>query len=64
MTTPRYPSGCAAGSKVSGQAAVAYAADSAYAWVVNFNNGNVNNDHRDNDYHARAVRGPVSVPGQ
>ena len=42
----------------------AFAADSAYAWVVFFSYGNVNGGHRDGDFLARAVRGPVSVPGQ
>ena len=52
MTTPRYPTGCAAGSQVHGDAS-----DSSYAWIVNFNNGNANNYHRDNNNaFVRAVR--------
>jgi RNA-directed DNA polymerase len=56
MTTPRYPlQGCSAGSQVRGDAS-----SSDYAWCVNFNNGNVNNNHRDNNNaFVRAVR---SVP--
>jgi RNA-directed DNA polymerase len=55
MTTPRYPQGCAAGSQVRGDA---WSSD--YAWIVNFNNGNANNNHRDNNNaFVRAVR---SVP--
>ena len=42
----------------------AFAAGSAYAWVVYFGFGLVNFDHRGYGCHARAVRGPVSVPGQ
>src|SRR5688572_23112751 len=55
MTTPRYPSGCTAGSQAHGDA---WSSD--YAWIVNFNNGNANNDHRSNNNgFVRAVR---SVP--
>ncbi len=55
MTTPRYPSGCSAGSQVSGEA---WSSD--HAWCVDFNNGNVNNNHRNNaNACVRAVR---SVP--
>ena len=50
MTKQRYTVGdCAARSKVHG--------DAAYVWVVNFNNGNVNDYHRDNNNaFGRAVR--------
>jgi retron-type reverse transcriptase len=52
MTTPRYPtSGCAAGSQVRGEA---WSSD--HAWIVNFNNGNVNNNDRNNNAFVRAVR--------
>jgi RNA-directed DNA polymerase len=52
MTTPRYPKGCPAGSQAHGDA---WSSD--YAWIVSFNNGNANNDHRDNNNAlARAVR--------
>jgi retron-type reverse transcriptase len=53
MTTPRYATkGCAAGSQVRGDAW-----SSAHAWCVDFNNGNVNNNHRDNNNaFVRAVR--------
>ena len=52
MTTPRYPSGCAAGSQVRGEAS-----DSSYAWVVNFSYGYALNYHRDNNNaFVRAVR--------
>ena len=55
MTTPRYPMGCPAGSKVRRDA---WSSD--YAWIVNFNNGNANNNNRDNNNGlVRAVR---SVP--
>jgi len=54
MTKPRYPHpGCAAWSQVYGEAA---AWSSASAWFVNFNNGNVNNNHRNNNGFALAVR--------
>jgi len=33
-----------------------YAGNEAYAWCQNFNNGNQNNNHKDNEYRARAVR--------
>jgi RNA-directed DNA polymerase len=53
MTTPRYQHGCAAGSQVRGDA---WSSD--YAWIVSFNNGNANNNHRDNNSaFVRAVRG-------
>jgi retron-type reverse transcriptase len=54
MTTPRYPQGCPARSQVRGRAA-AWSPES-YAWNVNFNNGNVNNNHRNNTGFALAVR--------
>ncbi|WP_346839792.1 RNA-directed DNA polymerase [Microbulbifer sp. SAOS-129_SWC] len=47
MTTSHYQDGCPTGSKERGNAAV---------WVVNFNNGNVNNNHRNNNACVRAVR--------
>lgn len=47
MTMPHYQSGCSAGSQERGNAAV---------WVVNFNNGNVNDNHRNNNGCVRAVR--------
>jgi len=47
MTTPHYQKGCVAGSQEHGNTAV---------WVVNFNNGNVNNNHRNNNGCVRAVR--------
>jgi RNA-directed DNA polymerase len=52
MTKPRYPAGCAAGSKVRAIAS----SPGDYAWYVNFNNGNSNYDHQDNEYYVRAVR--------
>jgi RNA-directed DNA polymerase len=66
MTKLRYADmGCAAGSQVCGSAGSPYAGDPAYAWIVNFNNGNSNNDHRDNDgAFVRAVRGPAARPGE
>ncbi len=51
MTTPRYPMGCAAESKERRDAS-----DSSYAWGVNFNNGNVNINNRNNNGFVRAVR--------
>ena len=57
MTTPRYPSGCAAGSQAHGLAA----SPSDYAWGVNFNNGNSDWNHQDNTGFVRAVRS-VAVP--
>ncbi len=54
MTKPRYPHpGCAAWSQVYGEAA---AWSPASAWNVNFNNGNVNNNHRISHGFALAVR--------
>ncbi|AOH36851.1 reverse transcriptase domain-containing protein [Luteimonas sp. JM171] len=53
MTKLSYPFGWGAGSQVSGEAA---AWSSSAAWNVNFNNGNVNNNHRNNDGFALAVR--------
>ncbi len=54
MTKQRYPHpGCATWSQVYGEAA---AWSSAAAWNVNFNNGNVNNNHRNNNGFALAVR--------
>ncbi len=47
MTMSRYQDGCSAGSQEHGKTAV---------WVVNFNNGNVNNNHRNNNGCVRAVR--------
>lgn len=47
MMTPSYLHGCSAGSQEHGKTAV---------WVVNFNNGNVNNNHRNNNACVRAVR--------
>jgi RNA-directed DNA polymerase len=52
MTGPHYLSSCAGESQDRGDAS-----PSAYAWAVNFNNGNANNYHRDNDCRVRAVRG-------
>ena len=52
MTTPCYPfDGCAAGSQVCGDAW-----SSGSAWIVNFNNGNANNNDRNNKACVRAVR--------
>ena len=51
MTKPRYQHGCTAGSKE-----LRDASDSSNAWGVNFNNGNVNNNHRNNTGFVRAVR--------
>ncbi len=33
-----------------------YADNTDNAWIVNFNNGNVNNDNKDNEYYVRPVR--------
>ena len=55
MTTPRYPNGCAAGSQVRGDAG-----SSRSVWIVNFNNGNVNNNDRNNRAFARPCR--VAAP--
>jgi len=52
MTKPRYPDGCAAGSKVRGIAG----SPADYAWYVNFNNGNSNWNDQDNENYVRAVR--------
>lgn len=47
MTMSRYRNGCSAGSQEHGKTA---------AWVVNFNNGNVNNNNRNNNACVLAVR--------
>ena len=62
MTKPRYVgSSCAAGSQVHGQASSPAAwSPASYAWIVNFNNGNVNYNHRNNKAFVRAVR--VAAP--
>lgn len=52
MTKPRYPIGCAAGSKERGIAP----SPGDYAWNVNFNNGNSNANNLDNNGFVRAVR--------
>jgi len=56
MTMARYStSDCSPGSQVRGEAW-----DSSCAWIVNFNNGNANNNHRNNNACVRAVRsGPA-----
>ena len=60
MTKPRYPKGCPARSQVHREASSSPdASDPDYAWVVNFNNGNVNLNNRHNNAFVRAVR---SVP--
>jgi RNA-directed DNA polymerase len=63
MTTSRYPSGCSAGSQACGDASPWAGSPSDYAWIVNFNNGNANNNHRNNNAFVRAVRS-VSSPGE
>jgi RNA-directed DNA polymerase len=54
MTGIRYPKGCARESQDRGDTS-----PESYAWAVNFNNGNANEHHRNNDCRVRAVRGPV-----
>lgn len=54
MRKPCYPEGCVAGSQVLGDT---WSAD--HVFVVNFNNGNVNNNHRNNKAFVRPV---CSVP--
>lgn len=48
MTNPRYHNGCSAESQEHGKTSA--------RWVVNFNNGNVNDNHRNNNACVRAVR--------
>jgi retron-type reverse transcriptase len=63
MTTPHYHlHGCSAGSKERGEASSsAYAGNpDDYAWIVNFNNGNVNWNNRHNHACVRAVRSVAS----
>jgi hypothetical protein len=55
MTTSRYPDGCAAGSQESGDAW-----SPGRVFIVNFNNGNVNNNDRNNKAFCRPVRSLVS----
>ena len=55
MTSPGYPNmACLDGSQDRGDAS-----PSDYAWIVNFHNGNANDDNRDNHNRVRAVRGPA-----
>ncbi len=56
MTKPCYPQGCAARSKEHGIASPAANSPADYAWNVNFNNGNANWNHQDNNGFVRAVR--------
>jgi RNA-directed DNA polymerase len=65
MTKPRYVrSSCAAGSQVHGQASSPAAwSPASYAWIVNFNNGNANNNHHDNKCFVRPVRS-LAAPGE
>ena len=51
MTKPRYPMGCAAGSKERRDAS-----DSSYAWGVYFDDGGVSFYGRDGGGFVRAVR--------
>lgn len=48
MTNPRYLNGCPGQSQEHGKTSA--------RWVVNFNNGNVNDNHRNNNACVRAVR--------
>lgn len=48
MTNPCYQYGCMEASQDSGKPSA--------VWIVNFNNGNVNNNHRNNNACVRAVR--------
>jgi RNA-directed DNA polymerase len=57
MTTPSYPFGWPAMSQVR------RGASASDAWNVNFNNGNVNNNHRNNKGFALAVRRPGECQG-
>lgn len=54
MTAQHYPWGCAAESKAPGLARAQSPSD--YAWIVNFNNGNSNWNHQNNEGLVRAVR--------
>jgi len=60
MTKPRYPeSACVAGSKDCRDNANGPSPESN-AWIVNFNNGNSNDNDRNNKASVRAVRAPLS----
>ncbi|MGE4072705.1 MAG: hypothetical protein AB7E72_16170 [Lysobacterales bacterium] len=48
MTTSHYLTGCETGSQAHG--------NTSAVWVVDFNNGNVNDNNRNNDCCVRAVR--------
>jgi RNA-directed DNA polymerase len=65
MTTPRYPTGCAEGSKAHGRTSAGPVAWSPASdvWVVNFNNGNSNDYHRNNRAFVRAVRASRECQG-
>jgi RNA-directed DNA polymerase len=64
MTTPRYLQGCSVGSQEREEASSQAAWSASARWCVDFNNGNVNNNHIDNNARVRAVRswsGPAPV---
>jgi RNA-directed DNA polymerase len=66
MTTPRYHDGCAAGSQACGRTSAVGAAwaPSSDVWIVNFNNGNSNDYHRNNTAFVRAVRSSRECQGE
>ena len=64
MKTPRYLHGCSAGSQEREETSSRAPWSSSDVRVVNFNNGNVNNQHINNNARVRAVRvwsGPLPV---
>jgi len=63
MTNPRLPSGRVDGSQDRGDASP-FVADSGYSWAVNFNNGNSNDIHHNNDAFVRLVRSAPAGAGE
>ena len=64
MTKPRYLQRCSDGSQECEEASLQAAWSASVRWCVDFNNGNVNNNHIDNSARVRAVRswsGPSPV---
>jgi RNA-directed DNA polymerase len=64
MTSPRcLETSCSDGSQVQGRTSPWAGSPASAAWIVNFNNGNANNNHHDNKCFVRPVRS-ASVPGE
>ena len=65
MTKPRLHTGRAARSEVRGVASSSpFVGASGASWVVDFNNGNSNDYHHNNDAFVRPVRSAPAGAGQ